>query len=52
MEFDLLNFKTPNEIQLEIAKNIGLNYDKTKKNAEEMREIIKEDLGKIIKSQK
>lgn len=37
---------------LEIAKNIGLNYDKAKKIAEEIREIIKEDLGKIIKNQK
>lgn len=33
---------------LETAKNIGLNYDKAKKIAEEIRKIVKEDLGKII----
>lgn len=35
MEFDLLNFKTPNEIQLEIAKNIREKRKKLKLTQEE-----------------
>lgn len=43
------NGRNPNiEDILEAAKNIGLNYDKAKKIAEEIRKIVKEDLGKII----
>lgn len=35
MEFDLLNFKMPNEIQLEIAKNIREKRKKLKLTQEE-----------------
>lgn len=35
MEFDLLNFKTPNEIQLEIAKNVREKRKKLKLTQEE-----------------
>ncbi|WP_294663781.1 helix-turn-helix transcriptional regulator [uncultured Fusobacterium sp.] len=35
MEFDLLNFKMPNEIQLEIAKNIRKKRKKLKLTQEE-----------------
>ena len=35
MEFDFLNFKTPNEIQLEIAKNVREKRKKLKLTQEE-----------------
>lgn len=37
---------------LKVAENIGLKYDKAKKIAEDMEQIVRKDLGKIIKSQK
>ncbi len=37
---------------LKVAENIGLKYDNAKKIAEDIRKIIKDDLGNIIRTHK
>lgn len=47
MEFDFFNFKTPRDIQLEIAKNVKLRRKEMKMTQEQFAKVTGVSLGSI-----
>ena len=47
MEFDFFNFKTPRDIQLEIAKNVRLRRKEMKMTQEQFAKVTGVSLGSI-----